>query len=122
MNDTYGHHIGDLVLRRCASLIAEAVDVSIELDDVSSNDGGHAIVARLGGDEFAVFSPIADPIRAVALCQRIERTLATADWSSLIGDWTQEATVGWAVGRCDDQLLRRADTVLYDRKPRVGAR
>lgn len=55
VNDTYGHHIGDLVLTKIASLIKEHVRAS-------------DIVARYGGEEFVVVLPdtVIDVAREIA--------------------------------------------------------
>ncbi|MBI4867831.1 MAG: diguanylate cyclase [Candidatus Wallbacteria bacterium] len=57
-NDTYGHQLGDRVLR----MVAEQVKRSIRLSDTA---------ARYGGEEFAVILPETDPDGAALLAERI---------------------------------------------------
>lgn len=59
INDSFGHAIGDEVLRRTASLITKCC----RADD---------IVARLGGDEFGIIFPKTDSDSAEAIIRRIK--------------------------------------------------
>lgn len=62
-NDTYGHRVGDIVLKEVARLIRETVP--------SDN-----LVARYGGEEFAVIMPDTKIDEAVALCEKIRLKIA----------------------------------------------
>jgi len=61
-NDTYGHPVGDLVLREVAACIRNAV---------RTND----IPARYGGEEFAVVVPESDENGAAIIAERIRRSV-----------------------------------------------
>ncbi len=61
-NDTYGHHIGDLVLVEFSQLLRRAVR---EVDSIG----------RLGGDEFVILLPETDKHRATVVAERILRML-----------------------------------------------
>jgi diguanylate cyclase (GGDEF)-like protein len=104
VNDTLGHHNGDLLLREVSNRLRKAVRQS---------DG----VARLGGDEFAILLPeISEPdaARRVALkvLQALERPLHLEDLTLDVG-----ASIGIAVfpshGGDADTLLQRADVAMY---------
>jgi len=58
VNDTYGHHIGDLVLTRLVTLIKEQVRAC-------------DIVARYGGEEFVVVLPSVSLEGAVEIAERL---------------------------------------------------
>ena len=101
INDTYGHHAGDLVLIRVAERLAAALP-------------GGATAARLGGDEFAVLLPGAGRAAADLVADRFRAALAApieADGQVLsIG-----ASIGVVAGSGADPeaLLREADEAMY---------
>ncbi len=106
VNDTLGHHHGDLVLKEVGPRLAAAF---------RSED----LVARLGGDEFAVFMPGADSDAAQTAVQRLQDALHTpvdVDGISLELD----ASIGLAWypehGGDVDTLLQRADVAMYRAK------
>ena len=106
-NDTYGHAVGDRVLRGAASRLQATV---------RSSD----VLARLGGDEFMVISEnIGDPANATDLARRVSEAfaapIAVDDLEIAIG-----ACVGIALARDGhedpDQLLAWADLAVYRAK------
>ena len=106
VNDTLGHHHGDLVLQEVGPRLRAAF---------RSED----LVARLGGDEFAVFMPGADGDAAQAAVQRLQDALhrpIEVDGISLELD----ASIGLAWypdhGSDVDTLLQRADVAMYRAK------
>lgn len=108
VNDTLGHHSGDLLLQAAASRIKHAVRDS-------------DIAARLGGDEFAVLLPGSsrDAARQVALRVReaLEERFNVAGATVDI-----EASIGIALfpEHADEveTLLQRADLAMYEAKAR----
>ena len=66
LNDTFGHAVGDHVLREVARAIAGAV----REDDVP---------ARFGGEEFAVLLRNPSPEIAVEVGERVRRAVAALD-------------------------------------------
>ncbi|VAW68364.1 hypothetical protein MNBD_GAMMA09-1746 [hydrothermal vent metagenome] len=62
INDTYGHHIGDLVLTRLVVLIKEQVRAC-------------DIVARYGGEEFSVVLPGVTAEGAVEIAERLRKAV-----------------------------------------------
>ncbi len=111
VNDSLGHHTGDLVLEQAAARIKNLL---------SADD----IVARLGGDEFAVLLPHADRNEAVLTAEKIARAIANAyivDNHSLhIG-----ASIGIALfpqhAHDTSSLLKAADVAMYIAKRRHQA-
>jgi diguanylate cyclase (GGDEF)-like protein len=106
INDTLGHHHGDLLIREIAERISETAPAI-------------ATVARLGGDEFALLVPGLDVDGAVALAARIRSAIAepcTLDGVSV----DVNASIGVAVapdhGVTDSVLLKRADMAMYAAK------
>jgi diguanylate cyclase (GGDEF)-like protein len=106
LNDTYGHTVGDEVLRAVAGALASAV----REDDVPS---------RYGGEEFAVL--LRNPSRAVAIevGERVREAVATLDLSRH-GVPGATVSVGVAVAEQPDQpigeVIAAADRALYDAK------
>src|SRR3954465_11665336 len=104
VNDTLGHHNGDLLLQRIAS----------RLDSVLRNT---ATVARLGGDEFAILlTDAADRQQVVPVVRRILKVL---EEPVVVGGLALqvEASIGIAMfpehGRTVDAVMRAADVAMY---------
>jgi diguanylate cyclase (GGDEF)-like protein len=110
VNDTLGHHNGDLLLQQVATRLR---------DQTRSSD----LVTRLGGDEFAVLLPSPhDPDECVAVAQRLLEGLqgpvqiggADVDVRASVGIAT--APVGASGVDGVDGLLSRADVAMYHAK------
>ncbi|MEO8287650.1 MAG: diguanylate cyclase [Chloroflexota bacterium] len=69
VNDTYGHNVGDDVLRWISRLLVELV-----------RDGDK--VARFGGEELAVILPDTDLDTALEIAERLRRAVATQPFQS----------------------------------------
>jgi diguanylate cyclase (GGDEF)-like protein len=104
INDTYGHHVGDLYLQEVALRMSHQLL-------------GRDMLARLGGDEFAALvslhNGLPDLDRIVArLDHCFDRPFAVGGYQ-LNG----AASIGFAVypqdGITKDSLLRAADTAMY---------
>jgi diguanylate cyclase (GGDEF)-like protein len=104
VNDSLGHHFGDLLLVQAAARLRSCL-------------GEHDLLARLGGDEFAVLSPGAPLDAAVAIAERI---LAAFDLPFHIDDHVVFSSCSIGIVGPDSQfhkepadLLRDADTAMY---------
>ncbi|HKB27585.1 MAG TPA: GGDEF domain-containing protein [Candidatus Limnocylindrales bacterium] len=108
LNDTYGHAVGDEVLRAVAGALASAV----REDDVP---------ARYGGEEFAVLlrNPSLDV--AIEVGERVREAVAALDLSRH-GVAGTSVSVGVAVAQLPDQaitdIIVAADGALYEAKRR----
>ncbi len=111
INDTYGHGVGDGLLRVVADRIAGMV-----------REGDTA--ARLGGDEFAVVTPgLADPQVARAIAARLAESIGRPIFVE--GRALRVSTgIGIALSRAEKvspgELTRRADLALYAAKRTDG--
>lgn len=97
VNDSQGHHAGDLLLARAAHAIVRAV----RQEDV---------VARVGGDEFAILVIDGTEVSAKALSTRISDELRASG---------VRASLGYAVrthASTIDDAWRRADAAMYRNK------
>lgn len=109
INDTMGHHAGDLVLQETAMRLREGLRQS-------------DTIARLGGDEYALLLPtIRDTAAAIRTLDKIqqlfEKPMVVDKQTIYISP-----SVGLALypkdGQDVDTLLRRADMAMYDAKRR----
>jgi diguanylate cyclase (GGDEF)-like protein len=114
VNDSWGHPAGDEVIRTVARRLSELVRPT-------------DTVARVGGDEFVVLCRGASPARADELGQRIcaavGRTIdvgaAVVSVGASVGIVTAAATRPTSTGEdllLVDELLRRADSAMYEAK------
>lgn len=107
INDTYGHKIGDEVLKNLSLLVMATVRDS-------------DIVARYGGEEVAIIAPSTSREEAELLAERLRNVIEKTTMATI--DATQEvvqATV--SIGVCSlglivqdkDALIEEADRALY---------
>jgi diguanylate cyclase (GGDEF)-like protein/PAS domain S-box-containing protein len=105
VNDTWGHHAGDAILREIGSRLVAEVPA-------------HAVVARLGGDEFAIVIPRSSEALATEAARRlVYRIRQPVD---INGERIQVGvSIGIALG-ADHQdihaLMERADAAMYKAK------
>ena len=109
VNDTFGHLVGDKVIR----FVADSLRQSIK---------GQDCAARFGGEEYAMLLPETRLKDAVTLCNKIRRNIALAN---LVRSGTKEPigqitiSVGVAEnhpGESRMDLMARADEALYRSK------
>ncbi|WP_416064109.1 diguanylate cyclase [Rhizobium sp. ZK1] len=104
LNDTYGHEIGDKVLKA----VADRLQTIFE--------GSDNLLSRLGGEEFAILFPQMDSLAATKLCDEIRsdisRLRVTAD--------DEELSVTVSIGLAEitgyetfENYLNAADQFLY---------
>jgi diguanylate cyclase (GGDEF)-like protein len=106
INDTFGHQIGDHVLKEVSNILTE---------NVRRKD----LAARLGGDEFLVLLPNTDKDNAEKIAKRIKDDISSLDIFNK--DYYTTVSIGAAaLNRNDDieSLLKRADDALYKAKDR----
>jgi diguanylate cyclase (GGDEF)-like protein len=107
VNDTLGHHMGDLLLREVAYRLHRALQRRTDT------------VARLGGDEFAVLLPTEGVDGAKLVARKIVEVLSEP--LTIEGHLVDVgASTGIAVypehGEDADTLMRRADVAMYSAK------
>ena len=105
VNDTYGHPVGDTVLKDAADIFSR------ELRD-------YDIVVRSGGDEFVIVLPATPPSEASRIAERIQREIADyAQQTMGKGDTTFGVSLGIASYPDDagdlETLLKKADAAMY---------
>lgn len=103
VNDTYGHQIGDNVLKK----IGEIINLSVRQMDMA---------ARYGGEEFVILMPDTKLNTAVEIAQRLRKKIKNIQF----GDFS--VTISLGVSQLNNQvnsenkLIEKADHYLYQAK------
>jgi len=108
INDTYGHDVGDSVLRDLAKTLLRSLR---EVD----------VVARVGGEEFAVLLPGTNIEMARPLAERLIEQVRQMTFESSGTTFGMTVSIGVASCRSSgantfDALLKAADVALYEAK------
>lgn len=107
VNDTYGHAVGDEVLRHLAALVRQ---------QLRKGD----LVGRLGGEEFAVLQVGASPGESLGLAERIRLEVGSSVVGTAGGALHYSASIGVTALTATDRnglaALLRADAALYRAK------
>jgi diguanylate cyclase (GGDEF)-like protein len=124
INDTWGHSVGDALLRS----VAERFAMCIRQSDLvgRSSAAVEEAISRLGGDEFTVLlSRIATPQDAATVANRLIESLSEALTIGHREVFTR-ASIGIAVypgdGADAEMLLQSADAAMYEAKNRGANR
>ena len=111
INDSFGHQVGDVLLRQIGPRLRERLEVA-------------NMVARLGGDEFAILLPAADAPEASRVAHGLLRALERPFLSE---EHALEVTASIGIAVCPDHgtaaetLLQRADVAMYAAKRAGGS-
>ncbi|HEV8468604.1 MAG TPA: GGDEF domain-containing protein [Candidatus Limnocylindria bacterium] len=108
INDTFGHAAGDAALVAFASELRKAV----RAEDVA---------VRLGGDEFLVLLPETSAEEAALVGERLLEALHSESRDDRVRG-VSAGVVGWTPGSGAEDLMRRADALVYESKRRGGGR
>jgi diguanylate cyclase (GGDEF)-like protein len=109
INDSYGHLVGDQVLKQIADLLKKSIR-------------SHDLVARYGGEEFAVILPETMEEEAIKVGERIVTTIGDHRFNLIEGSSAERltVTVGLASFPKDaeeaEQLVENSDQALYKGK------
>jgi two-component system, cell cycle response regulator len=107
INDSYGHNIGDIVLRTVSQVF---------LMQLRSHD----IAARYGGEEFLILMPETPIEGALAAAERLRYAVENSDFSLLGCERKVTISIGVTqyplCGNNNDTLIKEADEALYNAK------
>ena len=105
VNDTYGHQVGDQVIRNVAMAL-------------HANAPEAAVIGRLGGEEFAIVLPNTDRGAAMAFAEALRMNLEHQGHAGVSADHPVTVSIGLAqgTGHTLDELLHDADMALYKSK------
>ena len=107
-NDTYGHHIGDEVLKQVAAIFKNSLRDGID------------IAARYGGEEMIALLPETDIKGAYIVAERLRNAVADHEFTGYKTSLHVTISIGISEFPSSDtdslELIRKADTALYQSK------
>ncbi len=110
INDTYGHPIGDVILKEVVSRVIQSLR---PLD----------LVVRVGGEEFVAIMPESELKTALAVGERLRAAIANIPFFMPGHDKPLSVTISIGIATLDfeggdtpEALLKRADEALYKAK------
>jgi diguanylate cyclase (GGDEF)-like protein len=119
VNDSYGHHIGDLLLKDVAENMKKCIR-STDTNAIFTHQHPETIIARIGGDEFTILlSDIKTPENAALVSRRIIDAVSST--YNLEGhEILMTTSIGIAIfpvdGNESEILLKNADSAMYQAK------
>jgi diguanylate cyclase (GGDEF) domain len=106
-NDTYGHLVGDVVLKEAAHIVKGSTR---EID----------LMARYGGEEFSIILPETDRAGAMLVAERIRKRIDDNIFKAYDEKLKMTVSIGLAVfpddSRVMSDLIERSDKALYAAK------
>ena len=115
VNETFGHSLDDLVLKRVSEQLIKIVDAENQILQ-SRNLDSSALVSRFGSDEFTILIPaLASPDVVSRIVEQVLTVIARPfelSGQEVFLTASAGASVYPTDGRDDDTLLRHAETAL----------
>jgi diguanylate cyclase (GGDEF)-like protein len=106
-NDTYGHHCGNLAIKKLAGVLSNETRIT------------DTLAFRVGGDEFLMLVPRISLLDAVGIAERIRFRMSAAPITYKTKSFYQTASIGVAQytdGMSFEELKDLADQRLYTAK------
>ncbi|GEO25232.1 hypothetical protein AAC03nite_10170 [Alicyclobacillus acidoterrestris] len=105
INDTWGHEVGDSVLREFVSRIR----AKLRTEDA---------IARFGGDEFKIFLPMEPGTSGDEVVRRLHQAATSGSYAVLQGGAMLDigVSMGWAQGEFNEATANEADKALLTAK------
>jgi diguanylate cyclase (GGDEF)-like protein len=109
INDTHGHHAGDVIIRKMAEIVKKSTR-------------GSDLVGRYGGDEFMVLITSTTEEQAISFAEKLREKISATDIAIPGTEVPVRVTVsgGLAIfpthGQSTTELFRAADEALYKSK------
>jgi len=109
-NDSFGHHMGDKLIRRAAEVLKASIDEKY-------------IVARIGGDEFIIIMPGANEEAARTIMERVQSLITVNN------KYYHEPLLSLSLGAATsipglllEKIISLADNAMYQNKGRYHQR
>lgn len=103
VNDTYGHDIGDFILKELSEIL---------ISNVRQGD----FVARWGGKEFAITLQSTTEHQAIILAEKIRQSVQDHHFTSGGKQTISLGVTAYRYGETQSMFLKRADEALYEAK------
>jgi diguanylate cyclase (GGDEF)-like protein len=109
VNDTHGHHAGDIVIKRVAEIVRR-------------NTRGYDLVGRYGGDEFMVLITSTTGEQAASFAENLREKVSSTDIAIPGTDVPVRVTISGGLamfpthGQSTPELFKAADVALYESK------
>jgi diguanylate cyclase (GGDEF)-like protein len=103
INDTFGHNFGDKVLKQ----VSDTLGLTLREKDLAG---------RYGGEEFLLILPDADLGKSILIADRVRQNIASCRWERDDFQATISGGVVQYAGESVEELLKRADELLYQAK------
>ena len=103
VNDTYGHDVGDVILRKFAKVLVG----SVRADD---------FVARWGGEEFIIVTGKIDKRGLIRLLEKLQKRVKEEDFEPLPQLTASFGATLYREGDSYEELFKRVDNALYRAK------
>ena len=103
VNDTFGHNFGDEVLKQVSASLGAALR-------------NRDLVGRYGGEEFLLILPDTDLGKSTAIAERVRQSIASYRWEQTDFQVTISGGVVQYAGESVEELLKKADELLYQAK------
>lgn len=103
VNDNYGHHVGDDVIKQITQTLSDSVRVTDTL-------------GRWGGEEFMLICPGIDTDASLGLAEKLRRAIEQQSFTTV-----EHQTMSFGVATCREgdktkDIVKRADDALYEAK------
>ena len=103
VNDTYGHHIGDVVLEKLARIIKE----NVRFED---------FLARFGGEEFILILTSTSKIDAFNKAEKLRKLVEETNFQSVGNITISSGVYQFKSSDTYDDVIKNVDAAMYDAK------
>lgn len=103
VNDTFGHDVGDSVLKRVVQIVSE-------------NTRAVDIFARWGGEEFLILCPNTEEVQAVSLAEKLRKEIESKSFERVNHITCSFGVTSYKVAETKESFIKRVDEAMYEAK------
>lgn len=118
INDTYGHPVGDEILKHIVARLTSAVR-GVDLVGIGSDEKKADTIGRFGGEEFIVVLPHTQLAGAKRVSERVLKEISREPFDTTAGKVAITVSIGvteYRQGETLRSLLERVDAAMYAAK------